>query len=289
MSEPLVGPSGFLRHCSSGAWVRTRYLKQGIDTPLALNEIVPKNPNLIQFRFVFKEGAGHFGYIEHVCSKMVIGIKNHTLSPADGTSLVLHAKKDASALFGFDVVRNLIFQQADNKNGATYWRPKYGVANPRDGTPVVVNSETNAATTFCFVDSEEKFINPYPIPDLLGTWVLIKSIYSPKSTYTFTEKYKVGNSMSTSSMEMLAWNISAKFAKGLFSAEAEFSRAASKSSSETWSEQTEKSQTITVTPGQSVFMWQYMFFIQQNYEEMSFLSNMIGDTHSIDETPTTAS
>lgn len=94
------------------------------DTSLVIYDS-KKDPGRLQFRFVAVDGAGHYGYIEHVSSKKVVHPKGGNLDPGNDTRLVLHSDRHSGALFGFDEVNNVIL----HKNGKI-WHPKGGKPDP---------------------------------------------------------------------------------------------------------------------------------------------------------------
>ena len=114
---------------------------------------------------------------------------------------------------------------------------------------------------------------------------MIKAFIDPKASHTFTQKYKVGKSLTSSATERHAWKVSAEVAKSIFSASAEYSHYVEKSSKKTWSQEYEETTTIVVETGQTVVVWQFVFGMHQYNEIYSFQSSIIGDTNSLDHTP----
>ena len=99
-------------------------------------------------------------------------------------------------------------------------------------------------------------------------------------------KYKVGMSQTQSTTTQHAWKFSAEASYKMFSANAEYSGFVNKTTSSTWSEEKEESHSISVTEGETVAVWQYVFTIEQYGDEWSFQSTIIGDTNSLDVKPT---
>jgi len=114
---------------------------------------------------------------------------------------------------------------------------------------------------------------------------VIKAFIDPLATHTFTQTYKVGKSLTSSVTEQHGWNVSAGIAKGIFSASAEYSGYVEKSSEKTRSQEYEETTTIQVTAGKTVVVWQYVFGMQQYDGVYSFQSDIIGDTDSLEHTP----
>ena len=128
-------------------------------------------------------------------------------------------------------------------------------------------------------------MSPYPEPNLSGDWKLLQAFLTPLADHTYTEKYKVGRSKTDVEKSNHAWSVSAEVTIKFFSAKAEYSGFVESSSSETWNEEREKTRTISVTKGQSVCVWQYVFGMAQYGEEMHFHSTILGDTDSTEKKP----
>ena len=277
---------GYLWHVTSGCLVRTRNLKSTYFTELVLNDEIPKDAeDDIQFKFVPKPGTGHFGYIEHVKSGNVIATDKHVINAVNGTKLVLHTRRDHSALFGYDAANKLFFRNSYKNDNKIVWRPNGGAAYPKNGTPLVVSSDIDESSQFYFGDKDGNSKNLYPDATALGEWKLLYAFLTPKIKRTFKETYRMGRSISKSRMEEHAWSISAEYSIGLFKSQTSYKGIVSKTSSQTWDESTEISREITVNPGESVCVWQFTFIISQYNEEISFMSDILADTASIDHPP----
>ena len=286
LEEEEKGPIGYLWHVTSGSLVRPRNLNQRYFTELVLNNNKPEDLQLIQFRFIPKNGAGHFGYIEHVCSQNVIGTKDHITNARDGTGLVLHTRRDYSALFGYDAYNKVIFRNTYSGNGKRImWRPKHGADYPADGTPLVVNSNYDLSSQFFFGDVNGVPISPYPNPTISGNWKIIRSFVSPQIKRVVTETYKVGRSMNQTTMQQIAWSISVEYAKLLVKGNAKLSVDLSKTSNSTWEEEKEVSVEMTVVPGKSIYVWQFAYEFSQYGDNLIFMSNLVGDSNSKDKEP----
>ena len=240
------------------------------------------DPGRLQYRFVPVDGAGHYGYIEHVSSGKVVHPKGGDLDPGNGTHLVLHSDRHAGALFGFDEEDTVILHKSGKR-----WHPKGGDPDPGNGTPVAVHSDIHDAARFYFARNlEGDATSPYPRPNLSGDWKLLKGFVTPLATQSYSLTYKVGRSKTESEETQLAWKLSVKTAKGFFSSSQEYSGYVKNTSSETWSEEKEETYKITVTKGQSVFVWQYVFGLSQYGDEVKFQSTIIGNTDNRDKKPT---
>ena len=275
--------TGFLYHWSSGKVVRPRDLSKPVNTDLIITNDIK---DTYRFQFSPVSGAGHFGYIEHVASGLVVLPKiswwstSNTLDPADGTSLIIQPSRHAGALFGFDEDDNFIL----HRNGKM-WCAEKANPNPVINSLIVLSSKQNDAVKFYFGNEKGKPIPPYPTPDYSGDWNLLRAFITPQADHTYNQTYKIGRSRTETEMSRHAWSVSAGYAKCLFSADANYSGAVEETSSETWSEEKEESYTVNVTGDKSVFVWQYMFTISQFGEEVKFLSSIIGDTNDVNVKP----
>ena len=288
------GPIGCLYHCSSKKLVQPRgggtllpvTVKEG--TKLVLHDDSGDNNSIEnRFRFVPVYGAGHCGYIEHVTSKKIVHPGGDSLTPGNGTYLVLRSATsgNSAALFGFRTIDGddiLIL----HKSGKM-WYPEGGKPTPANGTPLVLHSDQNDATKFYFGDLDAKPIKgPYPEPHLSGDWKLIKGWVMPMLDREYNVTYKVGRSKTVSEKVEFAWDVSAEVAYSYFSARAEFSGYVESSSSETWNTEIEVTTTNTVKEWHgSVFVWQYVFSMSQYGEELNFRSTIIGDSDSENKKP----
>ena len=224
--------------------------------------------------------AGHFGYIEHVSSKKIVHPRGGNLAPGDDTKVVYHSDRHAGAPFGFDEENERIMLK-----GGKIWHSRGGAPNPGDDTKVVLHGDVHDAARFYFVDAAMNRVSPYPTPNLSGDWKIVHAVLNPKATHTYTYKTKKGKSITSSKTENHAWSISAGVAKDLFSASAEYSGYVERTDSETWTDEIEVMNEITVTPGKSVVTWQYTFGIEQYGEGFQFQSNILADTESEDVVP----
>ena len=276
-----TGPVGYLHHWSSRKLVHPKGGSHdpGNDTNLVVNS-TKDDPSRLQFRFVAVDGAGHFGYIEHVSSGKIVHPKGGSLDPGNDTNLVLHSNRHAGALFGFDEENIVIMHK-----GGKIWHPKGGKPDPGNDTPLVLNSDRHDAAKFFFGNLGGDCISPYPTPNLSGDWKLLQAFVTPLADHTYSVTYTVGKSVTKSQTTQNAWNVSVGAAKDLFSASAEYSGFVQKSSSTTWKEEMQQKYTINVKKGQSVWVWQYVFGISQYDDEIRFQSTIIGDTDSQDKKP----
>lgn len=280
-----VTPSGYLHHWSSRKQVHPRggAFNPEEDTELTVH-IDKRDPDRLQFRFVPVDGAGHFGYIEHVTSQKVVHPADSSLTPGDDTYLVLRTVRNACALFTFDEENRVIM----HKSGKV-WHPKRQNPNPGNTTSLMLHSDQNDAGKFYFGDLDGKAMSPYAEPELSGEWKLLQAFVSPKTDHTYTLKYKLGKSKTDSRKTRHAWGagISGKVAKNIFKAklQLEYSGFTEGASSETWSEEKTQEHTLHVKEGQSVWVWQYVFGMSQYGDQILFQSNIIGDSDRRDEKP----
>ena len=236
----------------------------------------------LQFRFVTVDGAGHYGYIEFVANGKIVCPKGEDLDPDDKTKLLLQKNRHAAALFAFDEENKLIL----HKSGSI-WHPRKGDAKPGNKTDVLLyKSKQDDSGKFYFGDKSGNAMSPYPDPDLSGDWELLQAFVTPLADHTYTMTYKVGKSTTTSETTESAWSVSAEYAVEVFMASVELSGYVEKTSSETWTEETEETYAISVTQGQSVYVWQYVFGLSRFGENVYFKSSIIGDTDSHEVKPT---
>lgn len=285
-------PVGYLHHWSSRKLVHPRggeftlpghskgwKLWPDDDVKLSVHSD-KSNPERLQFRFVPVDGAGHFGYIEHVNSGMVVQPKCGSLDPSNDTHLVLRSDRHAGALFGFDEGNGVVVHK-----GGKIWHPKREDPNPGDDTSLILHSDRNDAGKFYFGDLDGNAMSPYPEPHLSGNWKLLRAFIRPLADHTYSETYKIGRSKTHTNTKHHAWNVSAEVAKDFFIAKAEYSGFVEDTNTETWSEEKETSYTVNVKKGRSVWTWQYVFGMSQYGEELHFQSTIIGDTDSEDKKP----
>ena len=273
------GPIGYIFHRSSLKPVNFHGDDLANKTELVVHSD-KSSPARLQVRFVPVEGFGHFGYIEHVFSGLIVHPRGGSLDPRNNTQLVYHSDRHAGALFAFDEENERIMH-----GGGKFWYPWRGSPNPDDDKRCVLHSDVNDAAKFYFGELDGTPISPYPTPKLSGTWKVIKAFIDPAATHTFQQKYKVGKSLTSSKTQHHAWNVSVEIARAIFSASAIYSGYVEKSSEKTWSTEYEEITTIEVGKGETVVVWQYVFGMQQCGEEYSFQSNIIGHTNSLKKTP----
>ena len=276
-----TGPTGYLYHWSSKMLIHPKGGSHNPGNDTGLVVYASKNdPGRLQFRFVAVEGAGHYGYIEHVSSGKIVHPKGGSLNPDDNTHLVFHSGRHAGCLFGFDEANNLIL----HKSGK-YWHPRGGSPSPGNDTPVVVHHGYHDGEKFYFGDIDGKAISPYPQPNLSGDWQLLQAFITPMADHTYNVKYKIGRSKTESQTTHQAWSVSAGAAYGFFSGSVEYSGYLEHTTSDTWNEEREESITINVKKGHSVYVWQYVFGAAQYGDELRFHSTIVGDTDSEDKKP----
>ena len=142
-----TGPIGYIFHWSSKKPIHPLggEYNPPDETKLVVHSGVTK-PECNQFRFVAVDGAGHFGYIEHVSSKKIVHPKGGSSNPPDQTRLVLSSGRHAGALFGFDEENNGILHRCGR-----YWHPSGGSTNPGDNTEVLVHSGLHDGARFYLV------------------------------------------------------------------------------------------------------------------------------------------
>lgn len=275
------GPVGYLFHRSSLKLVHPSggSSNPGNDTELVLHS-GKDNPQRLQVRFIPVQGAGHFGYIEHVTSGKIVHPYGGGLNPGDDTQLVYHSARHSGALFAFNDEDEYIM----HGNGL-FWHPSGGSPIPGDDTPCVLHQATHAAMKFYFGDLNGTKISPYPNPNLSGTWKVIKAFIDPKASHAFKQSYKVGKVKKETETEGHSWSVSVGAAIKFFSASAEYSGFVEKTSENTWSSEYEETATIEVEAGKSIVVWQFVFGMQQYGEDHSFQSSIIGDTYSLDVKP----
>lgn len=148
---------GYIFHRSSGKLVHPfgGYCNPGNDTKLVLHS-AKDGPERLQVRYVPVEGAGGFGYIEHVSSGKIVHPYGGSLTPGDDTPLVYHSDRHFGALFTFNVEDEYIM----HKSGK-YWHPYGGSPNPGNDTPCVLHHATHDGMKFYFGDLCGTKISPY--------------------------------------------------------------------------------------------------------------------------------
>jgi len=152
-----VGPIGYLFHWSSRKLVHPSGGSSNPDNDTQLVVYGSKSdPGRLQFRFVAVNGAGHYGYIEHVSSGKIVHPRGGLLNPSDDTAVVLHSGRHAGALFGFDEDNILIL----HKSGKI-WHPDWGSAYPGNDTGIVLHGGVHNGAKFYLGDLNGNRISPY--------------------------------------------------------------------------------------------------------------------------------
>lgn len=235
----------------------------------------------LQFRFHRDPYYGHFGYIEHVPSGKYVHPDGGSSSPPDQTDLVIHSGYHHGTLFKFDEVNQAILHI-----GGRYWHPNGGDLNPGDNTNIVLHQGVHGATKFYLGDANGNNISPYGPPDLGGEWSLVRAYLNPLATHTYTESFTVGVTQTKIVTTNHAWSVTAEYAKGAFSASATYSGFVERTTADTWSTSHTITNQVTVSAGTSVVIWQYIYTMDQADEQLTFRSNIFGDTNSINVKPT---
>lgn len=234
----------------------------------------------IQFRFIPVEGEGHFGYLENVETGRVVHPLSPTEAPPNETPLVFHSARMRKALFAYDSLNDAIVHI-----GGKYVYPLNGVNYPGDGVAVQLRDGLQAGAHFKFVNESGQEINPYPVPELSGDWMIVNSVINPAALHTCMYTYTTGRSQSKSSSSQQAWGISADLSAEMFSASAKYSSFVQNTTEETWSEEKTVERSITVKPGQSVVTWQFVFGATQYGNFLQFKSNILADTDDGENPP----
>lgn len=207
--------TGYLFHWSSKRLVRPEKFDPKDGTYLVVHSD-KEEPGRLKFQFVPEDNAGHFGYIQHVKSKLFVHPKGSGLDPDDDTYLILKPERHAGALFVINEENQFVVHR-----GGKLWLPKKGDPNPSDGTYVVVHSKQEGvlddAARFYFGDYDGNPMSPYPEPSLTGEWKLLQAFVDPKADREFEVKYKIGRSQSTETKTHHAWSVSAEVALSYFS------------------------------------------------------------------------
>ena len=152
-----TGPIGYLYHWSSRRPIHPigGSHHPGNDTKLVVHDS-KDDPTRLQFRFVAVDGAGHYGYIEHVSSGKVVHPYCGSLDPDNDTNLVLHSDRHAGALFGFDEDNAVILHR-----GGKRWHPARGRPLPVNDTPLVLHEEHHDGARFYLGDLKGDPISPH--------------------------------------------------------------------------------------------------------------------------------
>ena len=220
-----------------------------------------------RFAFVPRDESGHFGYIEHVSSGMVVHPYGGKLNPGDNTYLILHEDKHAAALFAFDEDKKLIIHKGSGK----VWQSYGGTPNPKNDTCLVLHSKEDDSSKFYLGDVNGKAVSPYLPPSLSGDWELVKAFTQPSVVAVdYTVRIgRVHTKCITSAIgEKVGWNISDSVALETFSASPEFSGLVQKTTRSTWSLAVSRSLSLSaVEPGKTAVAWQYVFRMARYGEE----------------------
>lgn len=231
-------------------------------------------------KFVPVDGAGHFGYIEHVPSGKIVHPKGGKPNPRNTTALVYHSDRHYGALFTFDEENKRIIHK-----GGKLWHPKSGSLSPSNDTTCVLHSDVHNAAKFYFGDINGRPISPYPEKiQLSGNWKIIEAFKDPEASFSGTYMYKIGKSLSRSVFDINAWNMEGKDVRTLFEVEEKYCRFVEKADSRTWSAETEETGKFNAH-SKTTLIWQYVFAISQYDEECLYRSSIIGETSSLDEEP----
>ena len=274
-------PIGYIYHRTS---FKAIHPKGGSPYPDDNTDLVVhdgSNEHRLQLQFVPQPAFGHFGYIKHVASGKYIHPNGGSGTPGDNTHLVFHHGAHYGCLFKFDEEKEHIIHI-----GEKIWHPLGGDTRPGNNNPVVLHSGSHAATRFYFGDGYGNKISPYTDPFLGGDWVIVKAFINPQAAHTYTERYLVGRSYSSTVTVHHAWSVSASAAYDAFSASATYSGFVERSHTDTWNEEHETTTQISVEPGVTVVVWQYVFTMERYNENLIFQSDILGDTNSIYVKPT---
>ncbi|XP_072051577.1 uncharacterized protein [Amphiura filiformis] len=216
----------------------------------------------------------------------IIHPKKGSLTPGNGTQLVLHSDRHYAALFALDAVNDHVIHK-----GGRFAHPKGGSPNPGDNTKVELHSDVHDAMRFKFVSptnpNEEVLV--YGYPTMGGKWKIINMVKDPKAEHTVQLEVSIGksNTESSTSSFQYSWEVSGGLTVDIFEASASQSLQymIEKTSSTTWTEETTKTTTIKVMPGKTVVTWQYVFDVEQNASKSVFRSNLLADTESEQDEP----
>lgn len=264
-----------IRHKSSGKYVHPYYSDVEI----------PNNDELVLYHgfqdhihMTFDIVENEWGYIRHVESGKVF--HPYYGLTEDNTHVVLHSDHQPWALFAFDQVNNHIVHRESGKFIHPYW----GESNPNDNTPLVLHHDINANMEFTLVDlngpTEEVF--PYGDAEIIGEWKLVFSVENSLATHTETYEVTLGKSETESETASIkfAWesNASAQMLFAQMSTSASLSNEIQQSSSETWTVEAKKTDSIEVVAGQTVATWQKCFIGRNLGHTAVHQSPMLADT-----------
>jgi hypothetical protein len=227
---------------------------------------------------------GHFGYIEHVGSSMVI-------HPTEDSKLVLREERNVNALFAFDLERYTI----THRNGK-HWHVKGNNPTPKNGTACLLqkhqinevgskNAVISDTAKFYFGKIDAQHLCPYKSPNISHDWKLLQAVITPKTSRSYVINYKVGW---VKEFTTHCWKISADVAYSFLKSSVGYdgsSISLAKTSTLTEEDSKSVSLTIDVPKGDTVCVWQYVHYLTEYGDEVVFLSNIICDTDSLDKKP----
>jgi hypothetical protein len=235
----------------------------------------------LQVKFLPVKGAGHFGYIEHVPSGLIVHPKRGGANPRNDTVLVYQSGKHDGALFAFDEENSRIVHKAGK-----IWHPKGGKLSPSNDNACVLHSDVHKAAKFYFGNSNGDPISPYPDkPELGGDWKILVAFTTPEASSSEVHDYQTGRSLTKSVTSTNAWNVNAKAVYKLFKHEPAYSGLARRAEKCTWSEGEERTITVDIQKDKTLVLWHYVFTLSRYGEEWSFQSNIIQSTNSKHESP----
>ena len=276
----MAGPIFYIKHIKSAKYIHP----ESGSSPQNRTALVVNSGALgekrIQFRFIPVEGEKKFGYLENVETGRIVHPLSPTETPPNETPLVFHSARMRKALFAYDSLNDAIMHISGK-----YVQPLDGASYPGDGIAVQLRDGLQPGSHFKFVNESGQEINPYPMPELSGEWIMVNSVINPVALHTSTYSFTTGRSQTKKSTSQDAWGISANLSAVMFSASAEYSGFARNTTEETWSEEKTVERNITVKPGQSVVTWQFVFGATQYGDSLQFKSNILTDTDDMENRP----
>ena len=208
-TEAKTGPVGYIYHLSSKKPIGSSGGDSAVSPPVGTELVVydtKEKVKALQFRFIREKNFGHFGYIEHVESNLIV-------YPTKDNKLVLHNEKNINALFTFDLERYMIM----HRNGK-HWHtkgdsptPKYGTMCLLQANEVGSNAAINDTAKFYFGNFDAHHLYPYSasFPDVSHKWKLLQAFIAPKTSCSFVINYKIGRVKEFSETITHSWKISA--------------------------------------------------------------------------------
>ncbi|KAL5022666.1 hypothetical protein ScPMuIL_001821 [Solemya velum] len=240
--------------------------------------------------FQFELVDGIWGYIRHVESNMIMVPKGHSTRPAALTHLVLTSSRTRAALFALDTVNHLIMHY-----GGMYIHPAGGPRRPKDGEVVQLYSTIHDGARWNLIDvnnpgQEVPVSSFYGTPTIGGRWKAVFVKMNQRAGELVHEvTYSIGKSqeLSTHSSFEFGFETTVGGAGGAFSASAtaSFKTMVSRTSTSTWTSEKEVKWTKTVSEGQSVVTWQWIFEGSQCGHHAAFGSNIMADTDHFENPP----